>query len=125
MRKKWNILYYTKKDDTCPVEDFINSRKPRNKSKILSFFDLLEEKGPNLQRPYADILEDGIHEIRIKLSGDQVRILYFFCFKDYIILTNSFIKNTDKVPKNQIKTAKKYREDFLKRYNNKDLERFL
>jgi hypothetical protein len=124
MKSKWKIIYYTKNDNSCPVKEFINNRKPKNKAKILTFLELLEEKGPNLLRPYADILEDGIHEIRIKLSGDQIRILYFFCYKNYIILTNPFIKNTDKILKKYINIAKKYKEDFLKRYNENDLERF-
>jgi phage-related protein len=91
----------------------------------LAWLEKLEELGPNLPRPYADILTDGIHELRIKLSGNQIRILYFFCFKNFIILTNQFIKNTDKVPKNEIKKAKLRRDDFLKRYNEKDLKRLI
>jgi hypothetical protein len=43
----------------------------KNKAKILSWLSMLEEKGPILPRPYADLLRDGIHEIRIKLSGNQ------------------------------------------------------
>jgi len=46
--------------------------------KIFSVFYYLEKQGPNLPRPYTDLLEDGIHELRIKLSGEQIRILYFF-----------------------------------------------
>jgi phage-related protein len=78
-------------------------------------------KRPNLTRPYADLLGDGIHELRIKLTGKQVRILYFFCYRQYIILTHSFVKNTDKVPTNAINKAKRLREDFLKRYNETKL----
>ncbi len=33
---------------------------------------LLEEKGPPLPRPYADLLTDGIHELRVKLSGIMI-----------------------------------------------------
>ncbi len=59
---------------------------------------MLKEHGINLHRPFADILEGGIHELRMKLSGDQTRILYFFCYRDYIILTHDFVKTSDKVP---------------------------
>ncbi len=78
---------------------------------------MLEEKGPNLPRSFADFLADGIHELRIRLSGNQIRILYFFCYKDFIILTNYFNKKTDKVPKTEIAKAIKYKYDFLKRFN--------
>ncbi|WP_039927931.1 type II toxin-antitoxin system RelE/ParE family toxin, partial [Leptospira yanagawae] len=75
-----------------------------------------------ITRPYADLLIDGIHELRIKLSGSQIRILYFFCYKDYIILTNQFVKNTDKVPNSEINKAIKRRESFLQKYTEKILK---
>ena len=81
----------------------------------MNWLEQLEEHGPMVPRPYADLLEDGIHELRFKLSGDQVRILYFFCYRDIIVLTHAFKKNTGKVPIAEIKKAKKYRSDFLKR----------
>ena len=121
MMKNWKIIYYETTEGECPVEDFISSKSINNRAKILGLFSFLEEKGPNLPRPYADLLVDGIHELRIKLSGDQLRILYFFCYKDYIILTHPFIKRTDKVPIQQIEKAKKCREDFLQRFDEKTL----
>jgi len=78
-----------------------------------------------LNRPYADLLEDGIHELRIKLTGKQVRILYFFCYKDIIILTNAFEKHSGKVPKSEIRTAKKNRDDFLGRYTEQEIRGLL
>ena len=86
------------------------------------FYRTFRRKGaPNLPRPYADLLEDGIHELRIKLKGTQVRILYFFCYQNIIVLTNVFDKHSDKVPKEQIKLAKENRIDFLNRFSEKDI----
>ena len=73
-------------------------------------------------RPYADLLEDGIHELRVRLSGDQVRILYFFCFRDFIVLTHWFVKRTGRVPQSEIDLSKKYRADFLARYDEQKLK---
>lgn len=123
MANSWKIIYYEDKDGKSEVYDFIESKKESNQSKILAYLEKLEELGPNLPRPYADILTDGIHELRIKLSGDQVRILYFFIFKKYIIMTHAFTKNTDKVPKREIKKAKQYREDFEQRFTKEKIER--
>lgn len=80
MSKYWKLLYYEDDKGDSEVFQFIESQKTKNKAKILGWLSMLEEKGPILPRPYADLLRDGIHEIRIKLSGNQVRILYFFCF---------------------------------------------
>ncbi|EOQ98289.1 Gp49-like PF05973 family protein [Leptospira wolbachii serovar Codice str. CDC] len=123
MSTKWKILYFTEKENQpSEIEIFINSKDERNQAKIFAWLDKLAELGPNLPRPYADLLIDGIHELRIKLSGSQIRILYFFCYKYYIILTNQFVKNTDKVPKAEINKAVKRRESFLQKYTEKILK---
>jgi len=121
MSNKWHVTYYVEADGTKPVEVYIKNLSITERAKTLAFINNLEEKGPDLRRPYADLLEDGIHELRIKLTGTQVRILYFFCYKDIMILTNVFDKHTDKVPKSEIKLAKKNRDDFLKRYTEQDI----
>ena len=125
MNAKWELLYYVKEDGKKPVEEYIRKLPINERAKIFTFIEHLKEKGPNLPRPYADLLEDGIHELRIKLTGDQVRILYFFCYKNIIVLTNAFEKHTDKVPKSEIKTAKKNRDDFLGRYTEQEIRGLL
>jgi len=119
MKPKWKVIYYTDKNDNCPVETFINSRSISNQAKIFNWIEQLEMHGPNLPRPYADLLDDGIHELRIKLSGDQIGILYFFCYKEYIILTHAFTKNTDRVPRVELEKTKKFRDDFINRFKKK------
>jgi phage-related protein len=121
MVAEWEVTYYSKKDGTTPVKSYIDKLSIKERAKTMAFIGLLDEKGPNLPRPFADLLEDGIHELRIKLKRKQVRILYFFCYQNIIVLTNIFEKNTDKVPKDQIKLAKENRSDFLSRFSEKDL----
>jgi hypothetical protein len=122
MNNKWTVIYYETTDKRCPIEEFIDSRDKKNQAKILAMISYLEEMGPNLPRPYSGLLDDGIHELRIKLSGEQIRTLYFFCYKEFIVLTNSFIKNSSVVPDAQIKKSKAARIDFLKRYSEKELK---
>ena len=115
MNTEWKVIYYSEQSGSIPVREYINNLSLRERAKTMAFIGLLEKKGPDLPRPYADILEDGIHELRIKLSGTQVRILYFFCYQNIIVLTNVFDKHSDKVPKEQINLAKENRKDFLNR----------
>lgn len=68
--------------------------------------------------PYSEHLVDGIFEIRAKVGSDIARVLYFFVIGKKIVLTNGFIKKTQKTPKNEIESAKKYRNDFLNRDDN-------
>ena len=42
-------------------------------------------------------------------------MLYFFYVDSRIVLTNGFIKKTNKTPIKEIEKAKKYRADYLKR----------
>ena len=121
MKNKWFVLNYVTEDGRCPVQEFIESRSIENQAKILSQISYLKDMGPNLPRPYADLLKDGIHELRIKLSGNQVRLMYFFCYERYIVLTHSFIKHSDAVPEKEIIRAISIRNDFLRRYNKKKL----
>lgn len=122
---EWHLVYCDEDISYCPVTDFIQSVHPKHQVKIMRFLSLLEEMGPNLPRPYADFLTDGIHELRIKLSGDQIRMLYFFCYRKYIVLYYAFIKNTDRVPEKFIHKVSLYRNDFLRRIDPLSLERQL
>jgi phage-related protein len=121
MSSKWQVLYYSRKDGSMPVKEYIDSLTLRERAKTMALIELLEDKGPNLPRPYADLLEDGIHELLIKLTGTQVRVLYFFCYQNIIVLTNVFDKHSAKVPKSEINMAKESRVDFFHRYTEKDI----
>ena len=116
MAQHWRIIYYETQEGHCQVEEFIRNQQTRQRAKILNWIELLESSGPQLPRPYADLLTDGIHELRIKVSGDQLRILYFFCYKDYIVLTHPFAKHTNRVPPAEITHALNCRDDFTNRY---------
>ncbi|MDD6640703.1 MAG: type II toxin-antitoxin system RelE/ParE family toxin [Erysipelotrichaceae bacterium] len=88
------------------------------KAKVLRTIDLLENNGPLLRELYSKSLGDGIFELRIKQGNDITRVLYFFFIGNKAILTNGFIKKTQKTPKNVIETAKKYRKDYQRRNQN-------
>ena len=68
MSNKWKIIFYETDNGLSEVENFINSRTQNNRAKIYALLSHLEEKGPTLPRPYADLLQDGIHELRLMFS---------------------------------------------------------
>ncbi len=123
MSKKWSILFCDPFMKPCPVSEFLDSCRPEHQVKVLHFLELLEEMGPTLPRPYADLLEDGIHELRVKLSGDQMRLLYFFCYESYIVVYRAFRKTTSKVPDKYIRETMEYREIFMSRIDRDALRR--
>ncbi|OGU35192.1 MAG: hypothetical protein A2068_12930 [Ignavibacteria bacterium GWB2_35_6b] len=119
MSVKWEIIFYETEKGDCPVRNFIEKKKEKNQAKIITAIQYLGKTGPNLPRPYADLLENGIYELRIKIAeddgGTQTRILYFFYDRTDIILTHGFMKTTDEVPEKEIAKAKKYRDDYISR----------
>lgn len=73
-----------------------------------------------MREPYSEHLDDGIFEIRGKAGSDISRVLYFFYYNGKIIMTNGFVKKTQKIPKAEIEKAKKYRKDYLERCENNE-----
>ena len=80
--------------------------------KAAAWIGLLQEKGPNLQRPYADLLDEPIRELRVSFGRLEIRLLYFIHGKS-IVLTHGFVKKTQKTPREEIDMAKRYRNDWL------------
>lgn len=88
------------------------------RSKLVMTLKVLQEQGNRLREPYSKHLDDGIFEIRGKVGTDISRVMYFFYYGGRIILTNGFIKKTQKTPKSEIERAKQYRKDFWKEREN-------
>ncbi len=123
MEKKWSVLFCDPYYTPCPAFEFLESCKPAHQIKVIHFLELLEETGPTLPRPYADLLRDGIHELRIKLAGDQVRFLYFFYLEKFIILYRAMKKRSSAVPEKFIRDALRYRQSLINRLHGDVLER--
>lgn len=111
----FDVEYYEKEDGTFPAEEFILSLDSKMQAKMFRELDLLETFGNQLREPHSKPLGDGIYEIRAKVASDITRVLYFFVINKKIILTNGFVKKTQKTPDNEIALAKKYRKDYLER----------
>ena len=67
--------------------------------------------GRELRRPEADLLRDGIYELRVSLSHINYRLLYFFSGKDAVVVSHGFTKGT-KVPAGEIELAIARRKRF-------------
>ena len=112
-----NIEFYDTPDGKCPVKDFVRSLEPKMKAKVLRTIDLLEENGTTLRAPISSSIGDGIFELRVKQSSDISRVFYFFFVGNKAVLTNGFIKKTQKTPKQEIELAMKYKTDYERRYS--------
>ena len=115
MNRNWEIEFFSEADETCEIEDWLIKLKMAQRDKVIAWIDKLQELGPLLPRPYGDLLRDGIHELRSKISSNQVRILYFFVYEHSIVLTHPFYKHVSKVPDKEINKAMRIREEYIKR----------
>jgi phage-related protein len=59
---------------------------------------------------------DGIFELRTKQGSNITRVFYFFFVGQKAILTNGFVKKTQKTPKADLDLAQKYKSDYERRY---------
>ena len=76
---------------------------------------LLEESGNELREPFTKSLGDGIFELRTISGTNLSRSLFFSYINKKIVITNGFIKKTQRTPRNEIELAKKYRNDYIER----------
>ena len=114
----YEIDFYHTEDGKCPIEDFLDDLEPRLLAKTLRTIDLLEYFGHKIREPDSKFLGDGIFEFRTQLGSDITRILYFFVVGEKAILTNGFVKKTQKTPKRERELAKKYKADYERRYGH-------
>ena len=113
--KQFKVEVYSKSNGTSPFRDFLISLPQKMKAKVIWTIQLLQEQGPNLREPYSSPLDYGLFELRAKLGSDIVRCIYFFYMNHIVILTNGFVKKERKTPMREIRKAKRYREDWLRR----------
>ena len=90
--QEYEIEFYDKADGSEPAKEFILALDAKMRAKVVRIF-----------------------EIRTKFGSDITRVLYFFVIGRRIILTNGFVKKTQKTPASEIALAKQYRADYLSR----------
>ena len=85
------------------------------RAKVARTVNQLIVEGSSLRPPISKNLGDGILELRTIFGNNISRVLYFFMVGDTAVLTNGFIKKTQKTPSEEIERAKRYRDDYQRR----------
>ena len=113
---KFEVEFYKTENGKEPIAEFLDSLDNKMAAKLVGLMEILEEKGTELRMPYSEHLEEGIFELRCKQGSNITRVLYFFFVGQKIIMTNGFIKKTQKTPPKEIKLAKERRADWMRRH---------
>jgi len=111
----FEVEFYERASGKQPAKEFLLSLDKKMRAKMLSMIAILAENGTELREPYSKYISDGIFELRAKVSSNLTRILYFFWAGGHIILTNGFIKKTQRIPSEELERAIRYRADYLSR----------
>ena len=72
----------------------------------------LAELGHELRRPEADLLRDGIYELRARLGTVNYRILYFFHGRNVAVLAHAITKENE-IPVVEINRAVARKRTFI------------
>lgn len=102
----WEITYYSDK-----VIKEINLLPIGIRASYTRITELIIEFGPHLPMPYVRPLKDGLLEIRAKGKEGIGRIFYCTGKSRKIVILHTFIKKTQKTPKNELKIARKRQKE--------------
>jgi len=110
------LIFFQEEDGSVPVRDWLEQLQRKNRrafAKCVDKVGLLGELGHELRRPHADMLRDGIYELRARSGNVNYRILYFFHGQNIAILAHSLTKEA-KVPTKDIERAIERKKVFEK-----------
>ncbi|HZR17828.1 MAG TPA: type II toxin-antitoxin system RelE/ParE family toxin [Verrucomicrobiae bacterium] len=96
---KTKVVFYKEDDGSVPILDWLDSLQPKALDKCTVRIERLAEMGHELRRPEADLLRDGIYELRVGLQHVKYRMLYFFHGRTAAVLSHGLVKEAAVPPK--------------------------
>jgi hypothetical protein len=109
------LLFFQDANGAAPVWEWLKAlrtRNPKAYAKCVVRIRRLVELGHELRRPEADLLRDGIYELRARLGTVNYRILYFFHGRNVAVLAHA-INKEDEIPVVEINRAVERKRAFI------------
>jgi len=96
------------------IIEFYESQNEKVRLKIGYVLDLVRNE-PRVPIKFFKKLvsTENIYEVRIITTQKSIRMLCFIENGDLVVLTNAFVKKTQKTPKKEIKLAEKLKKQYL------------
>ncbi len=95
MMPQTEVFFYQETPGDVPVRDWlaqVAKRDQRAADKCQTLIARLRAMGHELRRPDADLLRDGIYELRVRVGTVNYRLLYFFHGRDVALLAHGLTK---------------------------------
>jgi phage-related protein len=109
-----DVFFYKEGQEDVPVLDWLKELRrshQRAYESCVAAIGRLADLGHELRRPLADILTEGIYELRIRKGRVNFRMLYFFHGRNVAVLSHALTKE-DKVPRADIERAIRRKKAF-------------
>jgi len=90
-----DVFFYQDAPGDVPVLDWLvalDGRDRRAGMKCQAAIERLQAMGHELRRPHADMLRDGVYELRVRVGHANYRILYFFHGRGVALLAHALAK---------------------------------
>ena len=97
----YKITYYS---DEVLME--ILSLPDTIQSKYISLSGRMKDSGANLGLPHTKALGEGLFELRLKGAEGIARVFYCTLIDSQIMMLQSFVKKTQKIPLKELRIAK-------------------
>lgn len=108
---EWSVEFYLDDRGDSPVEEFLRGLQPKERAAMLRTIRLLRTYGIQLHMPYARPIEGPIWELRAGAG----RLFYFIFHGRRCILLHAYRKKQQRTPTEEIETARRRREIWLRR----------
>lgn len=93
--------------------EFYRSQEPKVQQKIEFVLDLIRYEHAVPAKFFKRLLNtQGLYEVRVITPQKSIRILGFLDEGNLVVLTNGFIKKTQKTPRREIEKAKRLRDEY-------------
>ena len=109
------LLFFQDANGAAPVWEWLKvlrTGNPKAYAKYVVRIRRLVELGYELRRPEADLLRDGIYELRARLGTVNYRILYFFHGRNVAVLAHAITKENE-IPVGEINRAVERKRAFV------------
>ena len=103
------IIFYKEK-----FVEFYKSQDVKVQRKIEFVLDLVRHEEHVPEKFFKALTNtNGIHEIRVITTFKSIRILCFIDKGKLVVLTNCFLKKSQKTPRKEIKLAERLKNEYL------------
>lgn len=114
------VNFYRTESGNCPVEEFLDSLSGKQAQKVVWVLRLIEELEIVPIRYLKKLVNtEDIWEVKVQLGNNIFRILGFFDGATLLILTNGFVKKSQKTPRQEIELATRRKREYLSRKRKK------